>query len=399
MRYNTENLKKEFLVKLILLMFVMVTNVYSASDDVVVKLGADTKNYNSNLIMLDKELRLISVKLINLDNSLAIPSHAAGEINKLERTLQRATDVSNITQLIPSLKEKGLEFRNSIKEIQPSVQKAREVSDEVSVELVKFHKSIKETKESVKNIHIKVKDLIKKDVPTFHNEMTETQDCVYKAEQSRRKCMQDELNSGADDLQDVIKDSKKEVLALIKTVEALKGKTANLQIVLKNIYSTISLIQSLEISVNRTIVPYLDLYKIMNKDYAVKFLMPNPYNTKKNSWFYIKVAGKDIIIGVLHTMDEIEKKLRGELLNQANKASVKKLAQSLGKTLDKDFKKVMKRLNTKINFSIKGLETLHKINSTLIDPLEDLVSTMKDVKLEVPTPKAVACESLVKECK
>lgn len=369
-----------------------------ANTESVVKLGAETKKYKSSLTKLDKNLKMISVKLSNLDNTLAIPSHAAGEINKLERALKRAVEVSQVTELVPNLKSKGQEYRKNIQAFQPTVQKAREVTDEVSAELVKFHKKIRETKQSVKDIHQKVADMIKKDVPGFHNAMTETQDCVYKAGQKKRECMQDELNSASDDLKDELEKSNKEVLRLSETVILLKSKIANLQKIIKSIYLKIKPVQKLEYTVNKNVIPSLDLYKIMIKDYEVKFPKPNPFKPKKNNSYYFKVAGKEIIIGLLHTMDQVEKKLKGELLAQANKASVKKLAQNLTKKLDRDYKKVMKKLKLDLNFNIKNLSDLHKIDSTLIDPLEDLVSTMKDVKLEVVSLQAVACKKLEEEC-
>jgi uncharacterized coiled-coil DUF342 family protein len=129
-------------VKTMLLMLIMVSHLY-ASTESVVKLGADTKKYKSDLVKLDKDLKLIGKKLNNLDNTLAIPSHAAGEINKLERALQRSVEVSQVTEMVPNLKEKGQNYRDNIKALQPTVQKAREVSDEVSTELVKFHKKIR----------------------------------------------------------------------------------------------------------------------------------------------------------------------------------------------------------------------------------------------------------------
>lgn len=165
----------------------MISNLHASTDNVV-KLGADSKKYQSKLVELSKELRIIGVKLINLDHTLAIPSHSLGEINKLERALMRAYEVSMVSELLPSLKDKGKEFRNNTKELEPSVKKAREVSDEVSKELVGLHKKINETKKKVNEIHLKVNSLIKKDLPKFHAVMTETQDCVYKAEQKKREC-------------------------------------------------------------------------------------------------------------------------------------------------------------------------------------------------------------------
>lgn len=385
-------------MRLILIVLILLPNLY-ASSDTVVKLGADSKKYKEELITLNKEVRIIGVKLNNLDNTLAIPSHALGEINKLERALQRAHEVSMVSELLPSLKGKGQEFRTNIKEIQPSVQKAREVSDEISKELVNLHKKIKETKSKVKDIYSKVTALIEKDLPKFHTGMTETQDCVYKVDQTKRECMQEELNSAAEDLRDVIKDSNKEVVELNKTLSKLRAKIDNLKQVLKNTHTTITEVQKLEFKVSKTIVPFLDLYRLMNKDYEIKFLMPNPYKPKKNMWFYMKITGKDIAVGVLHTMDEIEKKLKGELLKQANKASVKKLAEKLSKDLDKDLQSVIRRLHLNFKFSAQGITDMHKLEKSLIDPLEDLVSAMKEIKLEVSTPKATACDALKKECR
>lgn len=384
-------------MKFILIILLSISGVY-ASSDIVVKLGADSKKYKAKLINLSKDLKIIGTKLNNLDNTLAIPSHASGEVNKLERSLQRATEVSKVSELLPSLKDNGKVFRNNIKEIQPSVKKAREVTDEVSKELVSLHKKVKETKNTVRDIHKKVKNLIKKDLPNFDSQMTGTQDCVYKASQKKRECMQDELNSAADDLRDLIKDSGKEVAALSKTITKLRGKAEKLKRVLKETLQTIKLIQKLEFKISKTTSPFLDLYKLMNKDYETKFLMPDPYKPRKKKWFYMKVTGKDIAVGILHTMDEIEKKVHGDLLKQANSASVKTLAQGLKKKLDKDLKKVMRRLHLNFKFDVQGLKDLHKLENTLIDPLEELVSVAKDVKLGSPVPKATSCSSLKKEC-
>lgn len=386
-------------MKPIFLIFVILMTISAnASSDIVVKVGSDTKNFSTKLVKLEKYLKIITIELNKLDHSLVIPSHAAGEVHKLERALKRAKELSMITELHPGLKTQGEEFRGRISNIEASIQKAREVSEDVAIKVVAFHKEINATKKMTNKLYQRVSSLIKKDIPRFNGGMTGVQDCVYKADQDKRKCMQKELNSASEDLESILEDSSKEVLRLTKTVEKLKGKIDQLQKVLKKIHSTINPLQKLEFYTQKQFSPFLKLHELMNKDYEERFVISNPYAPKKKGWFYVKVSGKDIIIGVLHTMEKVEKKLKGQLLEEANKASVKKLAQSLNAKLNKDLKVVLKKLNLNINFSVAGIETLHTTDTTLIEPLEELSETIKEIKLEMKTPEAVSCQTLIKEC-
>lgn len=371
----------------------------NASSEIVVKLGRDTKNYNANLLKLKKDLRVINLKLTNLDRTLAIASNAAGEANSLERSLKRVKELAKVTELVPSMKDQGESFMKSIDDFSPEVSKAREVSEAVSEKIVQYHKEVIATNTKVVNVYRKVHALIKKDIPKFHSNMTETQDCVYKSDQTKRECMQNEFNEAAEDIEPMIEESNNKVLSFMKTLDKLGQKVSHLQKVLKDIHTLIDPIRKLEYQVHRLIVPFLNLHTLMQKDYEVRYLIPKPYEPKKKKWFYIKVSGKDIIIGTLHTMDEIEKRLKGQLLKEANKASVKKLAQSLNKKLAVDLKKVVKKLNLNFKLEVPGLSRLHTIDSTLVDPLEEHNDIMKEVALDIPVPQAVMCEKLAKECR
>lgn len=384
-------------ISMVLSLSYCVTSV-RASTDIVVKVGTDTKKFTTKLVKLEKYLKVITIELNKLDHSLVIPSHAAGEVHKLERALKRAKELSMVTELHPGLKGQGEEFRANISSVEASLQKAREVSEDVAIKVVVFHKEVKQTKMMTNNLYKKVNMLIKKDIPRFNGGMTGVQDCVYKAEQTKRKCMQEELNSASEDLESLIEDSSKEVLRLTSTVEKLKGQVDQLQKLLKKIHGTINPLQKVEFYTQKQFAIFLKLHELMNKDYEERFLISNPYAPKKKGWFYVKVSGKDIIVGVLHTMEKVEQKLKGRLLEEANKASVKKLAQSLNAKLNKDLKKALKKLNLGINFQVPGLETLHTTDSSLIEPLEELSETIKEIKLEMKTPQAVSCKSLVKEC-
>lgn len=383
---------------LIMLLLLAVPNGY-ASSDIVVKIGSDTKDFKAKLIKLEKYLKVITIELNKLDYSLAIPSHAAGEVHKLERALKRATELSMVTELHPGLKGKGEEFRERIKNIESSIQKAREVSEEVAIKVVAFHKEVNQTKLMTNKLYQKVGMMIKKDIPRFNSGMTGVQDCVYKADQNKRKCMQEELNSASEDLESLIEDSSKEVTRLTKVVEKLKGQVDHIQRVIKKIHSTISPLQKVEFYTQKQFAPLLKLHELMNKDYEERFLIRNPYKPKKMGWFYVKVTGKDIIIGVLHTMEKVERKLKGRLQEEANKASVKKLAKSLNAKLNKDLKKALRKLNLGIKFDIPGIETLHTTDSSLMEPLEELSDTIKEIKLEMAAPKAVMCKKLTEECR
>ncbi len=383
-----------------ILLFTMLMISFNAlsSSKIVVKLGSDTRSFKSNLVKLQKELKVIDRKLLKIENLLVIPSHIAGEISNLDKALSNVTKVSTISKMVPPVKSAAKNLRAEIEEIESSVKEAKKVTDKVSVLIVPIRKEVKMTRKKVGKISRWVKTLRTKKIPSFYEAITSSQDCVYKAKTSKRSCMQDELDSVADDMEPLIEDANQEVIALLLAVDKVKGKIAELQKVLNEITHITKGVQKLEYYLHKLIVPFLDLRKLMEKDFTTKFSYPNPYNVSKHKVFYVKLSGQQTIIGVHHIMNEIKKMLRGALLKSANKYGVKKMAKQLSKGLDTPLKKVLKKMQLKINFNIKGLSKLHKLDDSLMDPLGELRSMMKDIKLEVKEPKAISCKTLSKEC-
>lgn len=378
---------------------VFTCSVTWSSSAVVSKLESDTRTLKSDIGNLQSKADHLKTKLETLEQRLSIPAHIAHDLGELDDTMGEVKKVASVAKLVPPIKGQSEAVVEGIDVTKPPVHESRVIMQKVADAIEPVRKEVQNAIKKIEEIQGKVNEFKAKKITPFYNDIIEAQSCVDKSDPKHLSCMQGKLDDVAKPADAAIAKIDQGLGTLISDIDKIVGFVEDIEKQLSSIEKLIDGINLLEHDLNLLIHPFLELKKLLDKRFTVKFPYPDPKNIFKKKYFSIKLHGRDIIKGIKSIEKKIEKMIKGALLKAAKAFGLKNLAKKLFNLFDHPFKIIMKKLHLKIKIKIPGLDKLKGLDVKLNPLLVNLNLSLKKLDFNFKTPQITACGELSKTCK
>lgn len=344
------------------------------------KLDRDTSSLHSNVHLLVARYNSISKNLKHISDMLAIPSHLASVMRKIETSLTVVKSGAKTAQGVPNLRKGAKDLEKSAGSSLAQVKAARIKTEAIAVKLApaqkvaaKGSKGFKLAANALNGFDSAV--LVKEPKAT-----TLAQYSIYYLPKKQSACIAKKVDVLANDLDKLVIELNRVAGVLLYTpdvpaIKAFENLSAKMDAFVKLRDAAEKLEDRLEVLEG----PLKSVENFLGKSFGVNLPYPDP-TCFCIRHYKIKVSAKIILQGSAAIEDAIEAALSKTLWKVAKTFGVNKLVNSLVSSVKKELNKIEAKLNLKIDVNIAGLDKLKQAEA-------DLNKLLAKFPKSIPTPK------------